>query len=190
MSVQTANIFFSLLSLAAAALAVTVAIGAVIARRSPDGAVAGLLDEVRPGALWIAFVIALTATLGSLYYSEVADFTPCEYCWYQRIAMYPQALILGIAAVRRDTDIKRYLIPLSVVGVLISSYHYYIERFPDAGGSCSVTVPCNTPWFEQWGFVTLAFMALTGFLALIALLSVAAPSPLAQPSSHDQEESE
>lgn len=177
MDVQTANLFFSLLSLAAAGLAVVVAIGAVAARRSPSGAAAGLVGELRPLALWLAFAIALTATLGSLYYSEVADFTPCEYCWYQRIAMYPQALILGIAAFRRDHDVKRYLIPLSVIGALISSYHYYIERVPEAGGSCNVMVPCNTPWFEQWGFVTLAFMALTGFAAIIALLSIAGPTP-------------
>ena len=78
---------------------------------------------------------------------------------------------------RLDAAIKLYLVPLSVLGALMSSYHYYIERFPEAGGSCSVTVPCNTPWFEQWGFVTLAFMALTGFLAIIALLSVADPAP-------------
>lgn len=177
MDVQTANLFFSLLSLASAALAVAVVVAVVVARRSPDGAVAGLLAEVRPMALWLAFAIALTATLGSLYYSEVADFIPCEYCWYQRIAMYPQALILGIAAFRRDPDIRRYLIPLAVIGAAISSYHYYIERFPEAGGSCNVMVPCNTPWFEQWGFITLAFMALTGFAAIIALLSIAGPTP-------------
>lgn len=177
MTVETANVFFSLLSFAALAVAVLVGGGALVARRSPDGTVAAWIDEIRPLALWGAFLVALTATLGSLYYSEVQDFTPCEYCWYQRIAMYPQALILGIAAFRRDAAIKRYLIPLSVLGALMSSYHYYIERFPEAGGSCSVTVPCNTPWFEQWGFVTLAFMALTGFLAIIALLSVADPAP-------------
>jgi disulfide bond formation protein DsbB len=174
MTVQTANLFFSLLSMASAVLAVAVVTLAVLSRRAPDGAAARILDELRPMALWIAFLIAATATGGSLYYSEVAHFEPCRYCWYQRIAMYPQALILAIAAFRRDTAIKLYLIPLAAIGAVVSSYHYYIERNPDAGGSCNVTVPCNTPWFEQWGFVTLALMALTGFAAIIALLSVAA----------------
>jgi disulfide bond formation protein DsbB len=178
MTVQTANLFFSLLSMASAALAVVVVVLAIAARRSADGTAAGLLAELRPVALGLAFVIAATATGGSLYYSEVADFTPCEYCWYQRIAMYPQALVLGIATFRRDTAVKVYMIPLAAIGAVISTYHYYIERNPEAGGSCSVTVPCNTPWFEQWGFVTLALMALTGFAAIIALLSVAAnPAP-------------
>ena len=174
MTVQTANLFFSLLSMASAALAVAVVTLAVLTRLSPDGGAARVLDEIRPMALWLAFLIAATATGGSLYYSEVAHFEPCKYCWYQRIAMYPQALILAIAAFRRDTAIKVYLIPLSAIGAVVSSYHYYIERNPEAGGSCSVTVPCSTPWFEQWGFVTLALMALTGFAAIIALLSVAA----------------
>ena len=173
MTTETANVFFSLLSGAALALAVSVAVLALLARTRPDGGAAAALGDLRPVALWLAFLVALVATLGSLYYSEVADFEPCKYCWYQRIAMYPQALVLGIAAFRSDADVKRYLIPLSVIGAAVSSYHYYIERFPDAGGSCSVAVPCNTPWFEQWGFVTLALMALTGFLAIIALLSVA-----------------
>lgn len=177
MSVQTANVFFSLLSFAAGGLAVAVLVLAVAARARPDGGAAGLLAELRPLALWLAFAIALVATLGSLYYSEVQDFTPCLYCWYQRIAMYPMALILGIAAFRRDAAIKVYLIPLAAIGALVSAYHYYIERFPAAGGSCNPLVPCNTPWFEQWGFVTLAFMALTGFLAIVALLSIAGPTP-------------
>lgn len=178
MTVETANVFFSLLAGAAALLALAIVVLAVAARRAPDGGAASLLGDVRGVALWLAFLVAAVATGGSLYYSEVAHFEPCKYCWYQRIAMYPQSLILGIAAVRRDVGVRVYLIPLAAIGALVSAYHYYIERFPEAGGSCSVTVPCNTPWFEQWGFVTLALMALTGFAAIIALLSVAA-SPAA-----------
>ncbi|MBK5221787.1 MAG: disulfide bond formation protein B [Acidimicrobiia bacterium] len=161
--------------------AVVIVAATLVARRQPAGAAASLVDQVRPIALWLAFVIAAVATVGSLYYSESVGYTPCRYCWFQRIAMYPQALILGIAAFRRDATVKLYLIPLSIIGGLISAYHYYIERNPEAGGSCSVSVPCNVPWFEQWGFVTLAFMALTGFAAIIALLSVADRQP------HDQD---
>jgi disulfide bond formation protein DsbB len=185
MTVQTANLFFSLLARASALLAVAVVVLAIAAKASPGGGADRVLAEIRPIALWLAFLIAATATGGSLYYSEVAHFEPCRYCWYQRIAMYPQALILGIAAFRRDTAIKVYVIPLAAIGAAVSTYHYYIERFPKAGGSCSATVPCNTPWFEQWGFVTLAFMALTGFAAIIALLSVAANPPDADPLDED-----
>ena len=59
--------------------------------------VPGLLDGMRglvgPAALWLAFLVALTATVGSLYFSEVARFTPCVLCWYQRIAMYPLVFV-------------------------------------------------------------------------------------------------
>ncbi|HSL58067.1 MAG TPA: disulfide oxidoreductase [Acidimicrobiales bacterium] len=184
MSVETANVFFSVLSLAAGALAVTVAIAAVVARRSPDGRAALLLDEIRPLALWGAFAVAATATLGSLYYSEVEGLVPCEYCWYQRIAMYPLAVILGIAAVRGDTSIRRYAIPVAAIGLAISAYHYQLEWFPDQSSSCSALVPCNVRYFEQFGFVSLAFMALTGFAAIIALLAVAEPAT-DQPADND-----
>ncbi len=64
-------------------------------------------------ALTFAFGIAAVATGGSLIFSEVHHYTPCELCWYQRIAMYPLAVVLGIAAVRRDLDVRRYALPLA-----------------------------------------------------------------------------
>ena len=184
MSIETANIFFSVLSLAAGALAIAIAGAALLARSSPDGTAALLLDEIRPLALWGACAVAATATLGSLYYSEVEGLLPCEYCWYQRIAMYPLALILGIAAVRGDTSIRRYAIPVAGIGMAVSLYHYQLEWFPDQGSSCSALVPCTARYFEQFGFVSLAFMALTGFAAIIALLAVAG-SPAGRPDVTD-----
>ena len=179
MNVETANHFFAFLSLGALALAVAIPAMVLAARREPDGAVAALLDDLRPMALWLAFSIAAVATLGSLYYSEVENFTPCLLCWYQRIAMYPLAVILGIAAVRGDYGIKHYAIPIAAIGAAIATYHYQLEVFPDQGsGVCDVAVPCTVRWFEVFGFVSLAFMALTGFLAIIALLSISRPRPL------------
>ena len=69
---------------------------------------------------------------GSLYFSEVADFMPCTLCWYQRIAMYPLVLLLGIAAFRRDRAIRLYVVPLAVVGAAISIYHYLYRVVPGA----------------------------------------------------------
>ncbi|MDZ7678821.1 MAG: disulfide bond formation protein B [Acidimicrobiales bacterium] len=182
MNVETANLFFAFLSLAALALAVAIPIGVLAARRRPDSSVAVLLDDLRPVALWLAFSIAAISTLGSLYYSEVQDYTPCLLCWYQRIAMYPLAVILGIAAFRDDHLIKFYALPVAAVGAAVSTYHYQLELFPDQGsGVCAVDVPCTVRWFEVFGFISLAFMALTGFLAIIALLSIARPRPLDEP---------
>ena len=170
MDVQAAEVFFSLLALAAGAGAVGLGVLRLVAVRSPGAAnlVAGLDDAV----LWIAFLVAATSTAGSLYFSEVADFTPCNLCWYQRIAMYPLALILLIAAIRRDRGVRWYVGPLAGVGALISTYHYLVEWFPSLEGSsvCSVAVPCTTPWFRSLGFVTLSFMALCGFLFILVLV--------------------
>ncbi|MCX6540782.1 MAG: disulfide bond formation protein B, partial [Actinobacteria bacterium] len=89
---------------------------------------------------------------------------------------YSLAIILTIAAVRRDTLIRRYSLPLAGIGIVISGYHYLLERFPQLDtGACNTTIPCEYVWFEKFGFVTLPFMALVGFIAIFALTS--APSP-------------
>jgi disulfide bond formation protein DsbB len=127
--------------------------------------------------LWLAWLMAVIATLGSLYYSQIAHFIPCEYCWYQRIAMYPLAVILGIAAFRADTAIRRYVLPLATIGGLIAAYHYAIQQFPSLEvGSCSVVVPCGTPYFEEFGFVTIPFLALVSFAAIITVLALDRPA--------------
>ena len=176
MNVETANLFFAFLSLAAAGLAVAIVVATGIARARPEGGAALFLGELRPVALWMAFAIAATATLGSLYYSEVANYTPCQLCWYQRYAMYPLSVILGVAAVVRWASVKYIAIPVAVIGASISIYHYQLELFPEqSSGVCAVDVPCTVRWFEVFGFISLAFMALTGFLAIIALLLIARP---------------
>ncbi|HET7846656.1 MAG TPA: disulfide bond formation protein B, partial [Acidimicrobiia bacterium] len=35
-------------------------------------------------AIWLAWLVALVSTVGSLIYSEVIHFVPCRLCWYQR----------------------------------------------------------------------------------------------------------
>lgn len=133
-----------------------------------------VVRAVGPWAGLLAWVIAIVATLGSLYYSEIAGFEPCLLCWYQRICMYPLAAILGVGWLRRDPGVRWYALPFLLVGPGISSYHWLIERYPDLGGAveCSATVRCTVPYFEELGFVTLAFMATSAFLAIGALLLV------------------
>lgn len=142
--------------------------------------------------LWLAFAVALTATLGSLYLSEIANLQPCKFCWYQRIAMYPSALILGIAAWRNDRGIRTYVFPMATIGGLIAAYHYLIQNFPElsAGDSCDPTVPCTAALIWEFNFVSIPFMALAAFSLIIVLLAVArsndrAPSD-ADPSMADQ----
>lgn len=134
--------------------------------------------------LWAAWVVALVATLGSLYYSEVADFVPCRLCWFQRIAMYPLAALLLLAALRRDVRGGAiYAIPLTLVGIGVAIYHIYIEHHPEAEtAGCKIGAPCSVKWIEELGYVTIPVLALTGFAAVLAL-SLMALSRTRQTSS-------
>lgn len=130
--------------------------------------------------LRLAWVMATVATLGSLYYSQIAHFIPCELCWYQRIAMYPLALILAIAAIRRDASVRRYVLPMAVVGAGISAYHYTIQQFPDLSvTSCSTTVPCTAAWVWKFDFVSIPLMALVSFAVIVAVLLLDRPGRVA-----------
>ena len=127
--------------------------------------------------LQLATAVALTSTLGSLYLSEIAGFIPCKLCWYQRIAMYPLVPILGIAAWKRDAGVLRYAAPLALVGSSISIYHYMLERFPQlsTSASCDPAAPCTILWIWEFNFISIPFMALSGFAAITALLLWARP---------------
>ena len=135
-----------------------------------------VLREVREtllgGELWAAWVVALVATLGSLYYSEIADFLPCRLCWFQRIAMYPLAILLFGIALRRD--IRNgfwYAIPFPVLGLLVSLRHIYVEHHPESESqACRAGVSCTTRWIEELGYVTIPVLAATAFATIIALL--------------------
>ena len=144
-----------------------------------------IVDEVRRLSLWLAWVVAAVATAGSLYFSEVANYVPCQLCWYQRIAMYPLAGVLLVAAVRKDWSARWYCLPMLIAGVGVSAYHYFIEWKPAFGESaCSVGPACTDIWFRRLGFVTLAFMALSGFIAILLLLFVQ-PNRARQSSSSE-----
>lgn len=159
--------FFALLAIIAGSGAILLLIGRFVPAASQ------LVDVIRPVRVWLAWLVAAVAVAGSLYFSETANFTPCKLCWFQRIAMYPLAIILLIAAVRRDTAIRLYAVPLATIGGLISAYHYLIEWRPSLGkGSCDITAPCTVPWFRQFGFISLPLMALCGFAAIVSLLTL------------------
>jgi disulfide bond formation protein DsbB len=125
--------------------------------------------------LYFAWLVAVIATLGSLYFSEIRMFQPCVLCWYQRIAMYPLSLILGIAAFTNDIKITKYVLPISVIGGLISLYHYLLEKVPGFATikPCSQGVPCDVAWINWFGFITIPFLALTAFIMITVFLIIA-----------------
>jgi hypothetical protein len=179
MDVRTASLFFALLALACLATVAVVVVAAVL-RRLGVVRLEGARTELGRAALGLAWVVALVATLGSLYYSEIADFTPCTLCWYQRICMYPLALILGIAAFRRDVSVRWYAVPLASIGAAFAAYHAWIQAYPPEGGSgfCTIDASCLDRVVWELGFVSLPLMALSGFSLVITMLLLARTEPL------------
>jgi disulfide bond formation protein DsbB len=122
-------------------------------------------------AIWLAWLVALVATLGSLFYSEVIGFPPCRLCWFQRIAMYPMAVVLLVGAIRREFQVKYYALPLALIGFAMSVYHVFVQWFPTLEGtSCDPNNPCSNKFVEIFGFVTIPFMAGAGFILIAVLL--------------------
>jgi disulfide bond formation protein DsbB len=121
---------------------------------------------------FFAWLIALTATVGSLFYSEIAGYTPCKLCWWQRIFMYPLILLFALSLHKKDRSILPYALLLSIVGGVIAAYHYAMQRgfLPSLVCSISGAADCSREYVLQFDYVTIPLMSLTAF-ALIALLS-------------------
>ncbi|MDW3217018.1 MAG: disulfide bond formation protein B [Acidimicrobiales bacterium] len=128
----------------------------------------------RDRALPLIAVVALASTLGSLYYSEIAHFEPCRYCWFQRIAMYPIVVVAGVAALRREGSARLTVAVLAGTGLLVSTWHWLIQHNPDwaSEASCSLTAPCTSAYVEEFGFVTIPWMAGSGFVLILALAAL------------------
>ncbi len=161
-------LFLSLLSLLALAGALALALMLAM-----PGTRSAAVREMAPYALPMGAALAAAATLGSLYLSEVEGFVPCLLCWVQRGFMYPLALLLTAAPFLRPA---RWVAPVSLalasLGALTAVYHYGEQRVWWGGSEqfCDAVAPCTFIWVEQFGFMSIPFMAFTGFLA-IALLS-------------------
>ena len=126
-------------------------------------------------ALLCAFLVALGGTVISLFYSEVAGFDPCKLCWYQRIFMYPQVVLLGIALWEKDYSVAKYSLTLSLVGGMIAFYHYYGQMFNPSALPCEViglTPACSQRFFVEFGYITIPMMALTGFVLILVLMAL------------------
>ena len=133
----------------------------------------------RSGKFWqrygpyLAFGTALTAMLGSLYYSEIAGFVPCTLCWYQRILMYPLTLITLVGILKQDGNLPGYVLPFSILGMGVSTYHYLIQLgVVGHSAACTVGVPCGLRWVNYFGFVTIPLLALTAFVLITATMAL------------------
>ena len=132
-----------------------------------------IVEALGPISLWMAWGVALVATAGSLYFSEGAHYIPCEFCWFQRIAVYPMTVILGVAAFRKDSRVIFYALPLSLAGALISAYHYQLQRFPNqASQICDPLNPCSLTWVWKFHYISIPLMALSAGLLMATLVTL------------------
>lgn len=137
------------------------------------------MNKLRPYLYPLAFLQAVVAMAGSLYFSEVLHLVPCVLCWYQRIALYPIVIIALIAQLRKDDKAYQYILPLSISGFLVAVYHnvlYYAVNWgirPDWSGPCVAGVSCTTRYIEWFGFVTIPLLSLLAHLFIIVLMIIA-----------------
>jgi len=175
------TLFFAMLATLAQVIVVVAVLLWLGSKVSPalDRAKASVLAVVGPQALTLAAVVALVCTLGSLYLSEVAHFTPCRLCWFQRIAMYPLVVVLGVGAIRRDAGARITGAILAGLGACVSIWHLLVERYPTLeSSSCDPLNPCSFKWVEEFGYLTIPGMALSGFALILVLLAAARPVSL------------
>ncbi len=131
-----------------------------------------IIQTLSSNSLAFAFIVSVVATLGSLFLSEIAHFTPCKLCWFQRIFMYPQVLLLGIAAFKNDYSVRNYVIPLSVVGAGIAIYHYLLQMSPLPLPCTDEIANCALKQVAAFGYITIPMMALTAFLLILSLMFI------------------
>jgi disulfide bond formation protein DsbB len=120
----------------------------------------------------MAWVVALLATVGSLFFSEVMGLPPCALCWYQRIAVYPLVLIIGTGIVLRDARVRAYALPLALAGLAVSIYHnlLYYNIIPETLTPCSEGASCTERQVEWFGFITIPLMGLASFVGIVLCL--------------------
>jgi len=156
-----------------AAVLILIGLAALFGARGPLQAVRGALWGYE---LWAAFIVAAIATGGSLFFSEIAHFVPCELCWFQRICMYPLSITTLLMALANDHRPSRYLLPLPVVGAGVSVYHLLVENgVVKESQACLLSAPggCTTKWINEFGYVTIPTLALTAFALTFAFMLLA-----------------
>ncbi len=128
-------------------------------------------DFIGKYGILLVFIISLVATCGSLFYSQVMGFAPCELCWFQRVCLFPLVIISGLALIKKDNNIIDYALSLSAVGFLIAFYQNYLG-FSGTDSACPLGggVSCVKRYIFEFGYITIPLIALTGFAMIIIFL--------------------
>lgn len=123
---------------------------------------------IKQNILYIAWLQVLSGMLISLYFSEIMKLSPCVLCWYQRIALYPLVAIIPVGILKKDKNLPLYVLPLSIVGMIIALYHnlLYYGIIPERIAPCTFGISCTTKLIEWFGFITIPMMSLTAFILI------------------------
>lgn len=125
--------------------------------------------------VFAAWLIAMTATLGALFFSEVMSLPICVLCWHQRIFMFPLAIILPLGLFPFDPRVVRYAMPLALMGSLVAVFHQLlvVGIIPESIKPCTQGVPCSVTVATWFGFVTIPLLSILAFFTIVALLFAA-----------------
>lgn len=124
--------------------------------------------------LLTALAIATVSTAMSLYYSEIAGFAPCVLCWWQRIFIYPQVILLGLALWKKEKQIIDYAIAVLIPGLVVSLYQVSLQFGVSDALNCAAVGPsCNARYVYEYGYITIPVMALTAIIAMLLALFLA-----------------
>lgn len=124
--------------------------------------------------LFFCWLISMIATLGSLFFSNVMGYEPCVLCWYQRIFMYPLAVIFLLALFPLDRHVVRYALPISLIGLGFAVYHYllYMGSIPEDLQPCGEGASCAEVNLEMFGFITIPMLSILSYTGIILLLVI------------------
>ena len=149
-----------------------IGLAAFIVNRTPIG-MNNLLEGPKKALISsyreVSFIIALVATSGSLYFSEVMMLEPCPLCWYQRIFMYPLVVLFLSSILMVRKDVQHYAVPMAMVGAGISIYNYAVQMVGELSSGCSAGVSCEAAHFMYFDYVTIPLMALTAFMTILVI---------------------
>lgn len=132
------------------------------------------------------FLQALTAMLGSLYFSNFGDpvenfklgvfwlygygFDPCLLCVWARILMYPIVAISLVGIIKKAKDLHHYILPLAIPGILLETYHYALQKTNfENPFECTGANPCSALSVNYFGFITIPFLCWTAFAVILIL---------------------
>lgn len=170
MQISDLNYFLALGTVLIQILAVLLVVVFILRKREAFG---GTVAFVAKWGLWVGFLASLAGTVIALYYSDVLGFEACYWCYWQRYFLFPQVVLLGMAAWKKDAYMADYAIVLSVLGAGIALYHHALQMLPGSGLPCPATgISCAQRIFFEFNYITFPLMAFSVFVFLIVVMLI------------------